>query len=613
MPPENEPLDPHRAVDATTSVDPATTGPSRPHAATIPKHPARSGVLARVLQRLVDPRVQQNLLTLGGVLFVVGLVIALASSGLFNDPRVAAAGLGMLSVTLLGSGAWVVARTRHSLAGQALTFLGCVVLPLNLWYYAYQGLVAVDQHLWVGGVVCVGVYAAIVYLLRRPLFLYAVELGATLTVILLLAQFQAVGNTTWIGWTLLIVGLVSILSEAIFPNETAQEFSRKRYGLPLFAAGHVQLAVGLVAMGISHLLPYRVFARMADQYGMTAQESIAWYAGAWALGAVAYLYSSIVKQNRAFIAPAIGCVVATACELLSLTDWSTSTCTLVIEATGLAMLATAWLVTLSKPHDRSEQDSLAVEFLGADGLGIAGQWITSLSGVALVLQGLTRLLGPKVEFVDGILPSVIGAAMLATAAMVVPAAQRRVVAVLATMLGGLAVITFAMHSQISIERKVELATALTGAVILAAGLVRRVQEDDGHAYGETPLLLWGGSLLVALPLLAFGLASLFGISATVPLDKPLLLVGLMVMLVGGAVVQTRGPVIVGGTALTIYLVAMLGNLLWVANLSAGIYLTVGGGAIFSLALALSFAQDWLIALPTRVHERRGIFKILNWR
>jgi hypothetical protein len=579
----------------------------------MPKIPAPPGFLERLLRRLVDPGVQRNLLTLGGVLFVIGLVIALASSGLFDDPRVAAAGLGVLSVALLGSGAWVVTRTRHCLAGQALTFLGCVVLPLNLWYSAYQELVAVDQHLWVGGVVCVGVYAAIVWLLRRPLFLYAVELGVTLTVMLLLAQCQVVSNTTWIGWALLVVGLVSMLAQAIFPNDNAQEFSRQRYGTPLFAAGHVQLAAGLAAIGIGHLLAGNVFSRITDQYGMTAEDSIAWYAGAWALGAVAYLSSAIVTRRRAFVAPAIACVVATACELFSLTDWSTSTCTLVVEGAGLTMLVTAWLVSLGSTRRAGDRRSLAVDFLGNDGLGIAGLWITALSGVALGLQGLARLSGPKVAFVDGILPTVIGAGMLAVAAAVAAKGQRRILAVLAGALGGLAGITFAMHSQISLVRKAELATAVAGIAVLVTGLVRRVQEDDGHEYAETPLLLWIGSVLVTVPLLAFGLAGLFGSSVAVPLDKAVLLVGLMVMLVAGAVLQTRGPVIVGGTALAMYLVAMIGNLLWVADLSAGIYLTVGGGAIFAVALALNFGQDWLMALPARAQERRGLFAILNWR
>jgi hypothetical protein len=587
--------------------------PSPATDAAIPKLTAPPGLLERLLRRLVDPKIQRNLLTLGGVLFVIGLVIALASSGLFDEPRVAAAGLGLLSGALLGSGAWVVTRTRHNMAGQALTFLGCVVLPLNLWYSAYQGLVAVDQHLWVGGVVCVGVYAAIVWLLRRPLFLYAVELGVTLTVMLLLAQCQVVTNTTWIGWALLLAGLVSMMAQAIFPDDDAQEFSRKRYGVPLFAAGHVQLAVGLAAVGIGHLLFGGVFSKVTGHYGMTAENSIAWYAGAWALGAVAYLSSAIVTRRRAFVAPAIGCVVATACELFRLTVWSTSTRTLVVEGAGLTMLITAWLVSLGNTRRDNDRRSLAADILGNDGLGIAGLWITALSGVALGLQGLARLSGPKVEFIDGILPTVIGAGMLALASTVAAAGQRRILGVLSGALGGLAGITFAMHSQISFARKAELATALAGMAILATGLVRRVQEDDGREYAETPMLLWFGSFLVAVPLLAFGLASLFGTSIAVSLDKAVLLVALMVMLVAGAVLQTRGPVIVGGTALAVYLVAMIGNLLWVADLSAGIYLTVGGGAIFALALGLSFAQDWLMALPTRAQERRGLFAVLNWR
>jgi len=45
---------------------------------------------------------------------------------------------------------------------QALTFLGCVVAPLNLWFYHAQNLITVQGHLWVGGVVCCLLYAATV-------------------------------------------------------------------------------------------------------------------------------------------------------------------------------------------------------------------------------------------------------------------------------------------------------------------------------------------------------------------------------------------------------------------------------------------------------------------
>ena len=93
-----------------------------------------------------------------------------------------AVAMGLGTLAILGAGWWVVLKTRFRIAGQALTFLGCVVTPLNLWFYDYQTLVTVNGNLWLGGVICCLLYVATVYVLRDPLFLYAVEAGVTLTV-----------------------------------------------------------------------------------------------------------------------------------------------------------------------------------------------------------------------------------------------------------------------------------------------------------------------------------------------------------------------------------------------------------------------------------------------
>jgi hypothetical protein len=103
-----------------------------------------------------------------------------------------AVALGLGSLAVLGSGWWVSLKTRYRVAGQALTFLGCVIAPLNLWFYHAQGLITLDHHLWVGGLVCVLFYVGTVFVLRDPLFMYAVEAGATLTVLLLMAELHTI-------------------------------------------------------------------------------------------------------------------------------------------------------------------------------------------------------------------------------------------------------------------------------------------------------------------------------------------------------------------------------------------------------------------------------------
>ena len=127
-----------------------------------------SVVLRRMFDALLDPRSIQWMLTIGGGLFVLGLLIWLVSWGIFQNPVILAAALGIGTLAILCAGWWVALVTRFRIAGQALTFLGCVVAPLNLWFYHAQDLVTLDNHLWLGGVVCCLLYVATVYVLRDP-------------------------------------------------------------------------------------------------------------------------------------------------------------------------------------------------------------------------------------------------------------------------------------------------------------------------------------------------------------------------------------------------------------------------------------------------------------
>jgi hypothetical protein len=87
---------------------------------------------------VLDPRSIQWLLALGGALLVLGLVIWLATLGVFENPAVLAVILGAANAALLGGGWATILRTRYQTAGRALTLLACLVMPLNLWFYHAQ-------------------------------------------------------------------------------------------------------------------------------------------------------------------------------------------------------------------------------------------------------------------------------------------------------------------------------------------------------------------------------------------------------------------------------------------------------------------------------------------
>lgn len=267
-----------------------------------PPEPKRSPLtLSSMLQALLDPRSIHWMLMFGGGLLVIGALIWLVSLGVFKDPKMIAVLLGAGSLGVLATGWWTCLKTRFKTAGQALTFLGCVVCPLNLWFYDSQGLVTIDQHLWVGGVICCLLYAVTVFVLRDPLFLYAVEAGVTLTILLLLANLQKISDTTSLCFYLAGAGLISIFLERAFSPSAENHFNRQRFGLPLFWSGQAQMGVGLTILFGTQIAGW-LFTAERHLFDITWSGNLltgsALVAGTvWFAGAAAYLYSDMVVRK----------------------------------------------------------------------------------------------------------------------------------------------------------------------------------------------------------------------------------------------------------------------------------------------------------------------------
>ena len=252
-------------------------------------------VVQRMLEALLDPQSIQWMLTIGGGLCVLGLIIWLVSLGLFKNPQAMAVVLGASSLTVLGAGWFVSLKTNHRIAGQALTFFGCVIVPLNLWYYHAQNLLTLDNHLWIAGLVCVGLYVATVRLLRDPLFQFAVQAGVTLTTLLLMADLQIVTDSCSLALAFLGLAVVSIHAERLFPAEG--EFARERFGLPLFWCGHVHLAMTLFVLLTSQLLGWTSEFLQTGWLGNTLTQHEVLACGIWLAAAYLYLYSDLVVMR----------------------------------------------------------------------------------------------------------------------------------------------------------------------------------------------------------------------------------------------------------------------------------------------------------------------------
>ncbi len=208
--------------------------------------------LKRMFEALLDPQAIRWLLMLGGTLSVIGLVVWMISVGVFENPINQAIALGLGTAALFGAGWWLNLSTRFRLAGDAVTFLASVVAPLNLWFYHDQKLLTIDGHLWIAGVVCCAIYAVTLFALRRPLFLYAVQVGVTLTGLLFLADLKSLAIID-AAVLLAVLGCIAIHLERAFP--AAGEFDRRRFGPPLLWMGLAQFAIALAAV-----LPLQIIA-----------------------------------------------------------------------------------------------------------------------------------------------------------------------------------------------------------------------------------------------------------------------------------------------------------------------------------------------------------------
>jgi hypothetical protein len=281
-------------------LDPPTGSPAQAETATAAAAPA-TPVLRRMFEALLDPRSIQWMLMIGGGLCVLGVIVWLVSEGVFENKLALAGLLGAGTLAILGAGWYTALRTRFRVAGQALTFLGCVVAPLNLWFYHAQDLLTVDGHLWVGGVICCLLYAATVYVLRDSLFMYAFEAGITLTAMLLLADLGKITDAAWMSLFLMALGLISIHAERAFSPAESAEFPRRKYGLPLFWSGHAQMGVSLLILLASQVLGWfvvpleRTFNFQWSGNLLSEQHLVA--AAVWLAAVYAYLYSDIVVRR----------------------------------------------------------------------------------------------------------------------------------------------------------------------------------------------------------------------------------------------------------------------------------------------------------------------------
>lgn len=290
---------------------PATAPPPSPRpvpppyapAAEPPAPPARRSLF----DLLLDPRSIHWLLVSGGVLLAAGLVVWLASLGLFQNPVIVAAAMATGTMGLLATGWSTIRFTRYQLAGRAMTLLACLVMPLNLWFYQANNLITLEGHLWLAGVVCCALYAASAWRLKDPLFVYVLNAGVAMTGLLMLADMGRFTEIAAPSTLLVVLGLIALHVERIFPlattEPTAGAFTRQRFGRAFFWSAQALLASGLVLLLGAQIAGWLTFPILQSVFHVVRPEIVTnpllkgWALALVAAGTYAYIYSDLVVRR----------------------------------------------------------------------------------------------------------------------------------------------------------------------------------------------------------------------------------------------------------------------------------------------------------------------------
>ncbi len=301
------------------------------------------------IEVLLNPKSLQGLMACGAGLLVVGLVVWLWSVGVFENPVVVATCLGITNCAVVAAGMATARYTRYQTAGKAITMLGCLVMPLNLWFYDAQGLITLDQggHLWVPAVACCLIYASVARVLADPKFVFAIVGGVAMTGLLLLAD-QNIGRFWEIlspSTLLVVIGMICIHAERAFASGEGP-FSRQNFGKAFFQAGHTALAAGLLLLLGGRLcgLFYETFFADLGWFAkplVSTQTHLKLFALLLAMaGAYSYVYSQlVVRAGGRYIVSAVLTVLWAAVILLDLLSipFTMSLVTLLLAVTALAL------------------------------------------------------------------------------------------------------------------------------------------------------------------------------------------------------------------------------------------------------------------------------------
>ena len=243
----------------------------------------------------------------------------------------------------------------------------------------------------------------------------------------------------------------------------------------------------------------------------------------------------------------------------------------------------------------------------------SGNGILCVACLAAFMQGLAGVASMTGGWLDvGSLGITTATAALAT--VIVPASRwRRVYTTAAVALGAVAFLRLNLLIELDSWQKLEIFCVAVGLGMLVASHLGMFREGDGKRSEEVGFGLALGSILATLPLVIGFLYHRSTGGEPSLYDEMALITVTILMLVTGLSWQIKATTVSGAAALVLYLCVLIVSLAYQPQVAIGIYMAVGGAVVFALGIGFSIYREQLLDLPERVTQRKGVFRVLNWR
>ena len=264
--------------------------------------------------------------------------------------------------------------------------------------------------------------------------------------------------------------------------------------------------------------------------------------------------------------------------------------------------------------------ALTEKFAGANASLTAfrcGNTLLTCAGIGGVLLALGRFPSDSVDGTLLGLTAFLTVASVSAIFLVAHEGWRRTYIVLAIIQGLMTFLVFNAVSDLALWQEIELFLLAVGLLLLGVGHFGWSRETEVRK-DEVTVALALGSFLVVIPLV-FGLIAYrcgiatFGGNWIILHEIGALVAGLA-LIGSGIMCKIRSTTFAGALAMLIYIPTLLCFVNFPGQLkSAAVYMIVGGCVLFTAAILLSVYRDRILALPDKIKNQEGMFKVLQWR